>query len=67
MVTSLKLADQTWSSPVKFDNETVVKRFLEPVWNRSVLKVSDKIIFGKQSFQLENNTCHLAHSKKYAN
>ena len=30
--------DQTWSSPVKFDNETVEKWFLEPVWYRSVLK-----------------------------
>ena len=30
--------DQTWSSPVVFDNGTVQKRFLELVWKRSVLK-----------------------------
>ena len=60
VVTSLKLADQdcdqTWSLPVKFDIETVENRCLELVWNRSVfsfVKASDKIIFLKQSFQLE--------------
>ena len=52
MVTSLKLADQViWSSLVKFDNETVDKRFLELVWNRSVLTLSDKIISLEQSFK----------------
>ena len=30
--------DKTWSSPVKFDNETVEKRFIQLTWNRSVLK-----------------------------
>ena len=54
MVTSLKLADQViWSSLVKFDNETVDKRFLELVWNRSVLTLSDKIISLEQSFKHE--------------
>ena len=52
VIESGRSGDQTWGSPVKFDNKTVEKRCLELVWNRFVLKCH-KIIFQKLSFQLD--------------